>query len=344
MCLPALKDLRECFENSEITVVARPAIAGLLGAQGGITDVIVYDHNEEHQGVFGLLRLSQVIRNRAFDAAVLFQNAFEAAVLAVLSGIPTRIGYATDGRGWLLTQAIPPPVQPSLHHTRYYQQLVETMTHISSGNSTPTLSVPRQNQTDLEQRFPDIFSSSKTLLIGINPGSIYGSAKRWLPERFSELGDQLVQHIQAKFPELSSVRCVLIGGKGEDVLGLAIANRMRTQPIVLSGKTTIQELLAVLQRFALLVTNDTGPMHLAQALGIPVVALFGPTNLEATGPAGEESCIIHEQVRCAPCLLRSCPIDHRCMTQISTDRVVKVVMENIERFLVVQRTRRLLEV
>ncbi len=342
MCLPALKDLRNGFKNAEITVVARPAIARLLNGQCGINDVIVYEHQTKHRGLLGLLRLSRVIRKRAFDSAVLFQNAFEAAMLAVLSGIPRRIGYAADGRSWLLTQAIPVPRQAGLHHTGYYQQLVQRVTHVSSGDSTPKLLAATHNHSDFDRRFPEMCSSSNTLLIGINPGSIYGSAKRWLPERFAELGDELVERIY-KHSELSAVRCVLIGGKGEDRLGAYIARRMRTQPIVLSGKTTIPELVAVLKRCAMLVTNDTGPMHVAQALGVPVVALFGSTDPETTGPVGETSCVIREQVRCSPCLLRACPIDHRCMSQISTDRVVKSVMEHIDRFVDRQRTRECIE-
>ena len=343
MCLPALMDLRNGFRNADITVVARPTIANLIDGQCGIKDMIVYEYQTDHQGPFGLVRLSRIIRKRTFDAVVLFQNAFEAAVLAVLSGIPTRIGYATDGRSWLLTHPIPLPLDLGLHQTRYYQQLVEKMTHVSSGDSTPKLAVAMHGHSDFEQRFPEICPSSNTLLIGINPGSIYGSAKRWLPERFAELGDELVERIHGRHSEFSSVRCVLIGGKGEDRLGLDIARRMRTKPIVLSGKTTVQELMAVLVRCTMLVTNDTGPMHMAQALGVPVVALFGSTNPETTGPVGGEACVIREQVRCSPCLLRTCPIDHRCMTYISTDRVVKSVMEHIDRFVDRQRTRECVE-
>ena len=331
MCLPALRGLRECFGKADITVLARPLIADLLRGQCGIQDVIIYEHQTQHQGPYGLLRLSRRIRERAFDTAVLFQNAFEAALLAALSGIPTRIGYATDGRSWLLSQAVVLPPQQSLHHTRYYQNLVEAITQVPSKECMPKLMEMNVAPGTFQQRFPEIFSSSNALFIGINPGSIYGSAKRWQPERFAEVGDQLTAQIQKDHPGISSVRCILIGGKGEESLGKEIANRMRTQPIVLSGKTTIQELMGVLTRCVVLVTNDTGPMHVAQALGVPVAAIFGSTDPETTGPAGEESSVIREQVRCSPCLLRCCPIDHRCMTNISTDQVIRRIMEKMDR-------------
>jgi len=331
MCLPALMDIRDCFAKAGITILARPTIAELLREQCGINDVLVYEHRTDHRGIYGLLRLSQVIRKRAFDTAVLFQNAFEAAVLASLSNIPTRIGYATDGRGWLLSQSVRLPSQPSLHQTRYYQQLVQTITKVPSDRA-PKLVVTANHQVECETKFPEVFLPSERLLIGINPGSIYGSAKRWLPERFAELGDQLVAQIRKEYPEYSSVRCLLLGGNGEEALGIEIANMMGSQPIVLSGKTSIRELMGILRRCAVLVTNDTGPMHMAQALGVPVVAIFGSTDPEATRPSGGEQSVIRKDVRCAPCLLRACPIDHRCMTGISTNQVMTAVIKQIHGF------------
>ncbi len=329
MCLPALMDIRDCYAKAGITILARPTIAELLRQQCGINDVLVYEHRTDHRGIFGILKLSQVIRKRAFDTAVLFQNAFEAAVLVALSNIPTRIGYATDGRGWLLSQSVRLPSQPSLHQTRYYQQLVQTIIKVPSKDRAPKLVVMANDQVACEKNFSEVFAPSETLLIGINPGSVYGSAKRWLPERFAELGDQVVAQIRKKYPEYSSVRCLLMGGKGEEALGMEIANRMDSQPIMLSGKTSIRELMGILRRCAVLVTNDTGPMHMAQALGVPVVAVFGPTDPEATCPSGGGQSVIRTDVRCAPCLLRACPIDHRCMTGISTDQVMIAVMKHI---------------
>ena len=329
MCLPALMDIRDCFAKACITIVARPTIAELLREQCGINDVLVYEHQTDHSGLFGLLRLSQVIRKRAFDTAVLFQNAFEAAVLVAFSNIPTRIGYATDGREWLLSHSVRLPTQTSLHQTRYYQQLVQAITNVPSKERAPELVVRVNDQVTCEAKFPEVFLSSETLWIGINPGSIYGSAKRWLPERFAELGDQLVAQIRKEYPGCSSIRCLIMGGKGEEALGMEIANRMVSQPIVLSGKTSIRELMGIIGRCAVLVTNDTGPMHMAQALGVPVVAIFGSTDPEATRPSGECQSIIRTDVRCSPCFLRACPIDHRCMTGISTSQVLTTVMKHI---------------
>ena len=180
------------------------------------------------------------------------------------------------------------------------------------------------------KKFPEVFHPSGTIWLGINPGSVYGSAKRWLPERFAQMGDQLVERLTQELHQSCSVRCLVVGGKGEEQLGLDIARQMVHDPLILSGKTTIRDLMGVLTRCAVLVTNDTGPMHIAQALGIPVVGIFGSTDPHTTGPYGQSKGIVRAPVRCSPCFLRVCPIDHRCMTQISIERVVETVMSHFE--------------
>ncbi len=335
MCLPALRELKECFTKSEITILARPPIADLLRGQWGIAEVLVYDHQKEHQGFLGLLRLVKALRGRTFDTAVLFQNAFEAAFLALIAGIPSRIGYATDGRGWLLSQSVPLPSSSSVHQVRYYQHLVEVMTQVSSKVQGPKLVSLSQLPVAIHSELTDALSESNGLLLGINPGSIYGSAKRWDPERFAIVGDRLVEKVAKAYPKFSAVRCVILGGRGEEILGMKIASYMRSRPIVLSGQTTIPDLMKVLTQCAVLVTNDTGPMHMAQALGVPVVAIFGSTDPTVTGPFGENAWVIREQVRCSPCLLRACPIDHHCMTAISVNQVVETVMARMDHILTI---------
>ncbi|PJA78509.1 MAG: lipopolysaccharide heptosyltransferase II, partial [Nitrospirae bacterium CG_4_9_14_3_um_filter_51_5] len=193
----------------------------------------------------------------------------------------------------------------------------------------PQLFLSPEVKSACARQFPEVFLPSDSLVIGINPGSVYGSAKRWLPERFAEVGDLLVERLAREFPGSPLVRCVLIGGKGEEALGQGIARRMRYEPILLSGRTTMQELMGVLARCSVLVTNDTGPMHVAQALGVPVAAVFGSTDPSTTSPHGQSQGVVTASVRCAPCLLRACPIDHRCMTQVSVEQVVEVALSHI---------------
>jgi heptosyltransferase-2 len=322
--------MRDYFHRSKLTILARPTIAAMLSGHSGIDEVLVYDHQGEHQGLIGFLKLVRLVQAKRFDCAVLFQNAFEAAMIAFLSGISSRIGYATDGRAWLLTQPVPCLDPVGLHHIHYYQQLVQRVTRVPPQDRTPHLAVSPEEQAAYENMFPDVYQPPDMMVIGINPGSVYGSAKRWLPERFAEVGDQLVEAFTRASAGSSLMRCVIVGGPGEETIGEDIAKRMRHPPVILSGKTTIRELMGVLTRCAVLVTNDTGPMHMAHALGVPVVAIFGSTDPHTTGPSIQKHDIVQSPVRCSPCLLRACPIDHRCMVNVSVEQVFDRALGRLE--------------
>lgn len=168
-------------------------------------------------------------------------------------------------------------------------------------------------------RFAQGGLTATDVVVGINPGSTYGGAKRWLPERFAEVTERLCRTIRESREQQVSV--VIFGAKGEERLGREIAARLSSRSLVLSGATTIRELMAALKRCAMLLTNDTGPMHIASAFQVPIVAIFGPTDWRATSPFGSAHVIVRQPVDCAPCLLRECPIDHRCMTRVSVDQV-----------------------
>jgi heptosyltransferase-2 len=163
--------------------------------------------------------------------------------------------------------------------------------------------------------------SENEVIVGVNPGSTYGGAKRWLPERFAETADRLARD--------RGGRVVIVGARGEEALGHAIAHKMAVKPLVLSGQTSIRELMAVIKRCKLFLTNDTGPMHIAAAFGVPVVALFGPTDHRNTSPWGHRHTIVRHPVDCSPCLLRECPIDHRCMTRIMVDEVYQAAVQQL---------------
>lgn len=332
MCLPALQDIRDHYPLAKVTVLARPIVADLLAGQPVVDQILVFDHQGKHKGLSGLVNLIVMIRERQFDLAVLFQNAFQAAFIAACAGIPCRVGYSRDGRGWLLSRSLDPKEARAKHQIHYYQQLAEKVTQHTYSERAPKLVMSQQEQEDCEKRFSLFSHSTGKYFIGMNPGSVYGSAKRWLPERFAKLGDELVQALTREFPGISEVQCMVFGGKGEERLARQISEMMRQPPLVLTGKTNIRELMALLGRCLILVTNDTGPMHIAQALGVPVTAIFGPTDPGATSPYGKSHGVVRSPVRCSPCLLRTCPIDHRCMTQISVEQVKQQAMNQIRAF------------
>ncbi|MCU0242146.1 MAG: lipopolysaccharide heptosyltransferase II, partial [Vicinamibacteria bacterium] len=156
----------------------------------------------------------------------------------------------------------------------------------------------------------------------INPGAAYGSAKRWLPARFAAVGDGLA--------ESHGARIAIVGSAKEREIGMAVAAQMRAPALVLSGETSLHELIGVLNRARLLVTNDSGPMHLAAALGRAVVAIFGPTDPSETAPVGARARIVRETAECAPCRHRECPTDHRCMERVTGERVLALARQMLE--------------
>lgn len=308
-------------------MLAKRAVSELFSAAPELSRVVVYDDKGPHAGLSGKWSLAGMLRRHGFDLAVLFQNAFEAAFLAWLAGIPRRYGYATDGRVFFLTTPVAVPSRSrGVHQVEYYWNLLKPL-GLSGGASSPTLCVTADESRQLDIRLAGAEVGLSDIVIGINPGSTYGSAKRWLPERFAEVAQRLAERIGQD--ENAQVVVVILGARGEESLGTDIAARINGRSVVLSGGTTIRELMAVVKRCRLLITNDTGPMHIAAACGVPVVAVFGPTDSHATAPYGQERSIVREAVDCAPCLLRECPIDHRCMTRIPVDRVYDAAVQQL---------------
>ncbi|MBI5410611.1 MAG: lipopolysaccharide heptosyltransferase II [Nitrospirae bacterium] len=323
MSEPALAVLRGLFPEAEVTLLVKPAIASLFQGHPDIDRILVYEDRGRHAGLGGKWALAGELRRRQFDVAILFQNAFEAALLTFLAGIPRRHGYATDGRSLLLSDPIALPERETIgHHVEYYLNLLKPLGGSGSQVAQPRLFLSNQEERDMGRKLAEAGLSESEVIVGVNPGSTYGGAKRWLPERFAETADRLARDRGGPV--------VIVGARGEEALGHAIAHKMAVKPLVLSGQTSIRELMAVIKRCKLFLTNDTGPMHIAAAFGVPVVALFGPTDHRNTSPWGHRHTIVRHPVDCSPCLLRECPIDHRCMTRIMVDEVVRAAKRLLE--------------
>src|SRR5580765_6868713 len=327
MCEPALRGLRRLFPDAQIALLVKPAVADLLAGHPALTRVLTYDTRGRHAGLSGKWALSGQLRRQGFDLAVLFQNAFEAAFLTFLAGVPRRYGYATDGRSLLLSDSVAAPDRRTLvHQVRYYWDLLKPL-GLTGDPPAPELIVFPEEEEAMAGRFAKGGLTATDIVVGINPGSTYGGAKRWLPERFAEVTDRLSRTIHESPGKQVSV--VIFGAAGEEPLGQEIAARLQLPSLVLSGATTIRELMAALKRCAMLLTNDTGPMHIASAFQVPVVAIFGPTDWRTTSPFGNAHAIVRQPVDCAPCLLRECPIDHRCMTRVTVDQVHEAATKQI---------------
>jgi len=319
MCEPALSQLPVLFPQAEITLLVKPAIADLLAQHPAVNRTLVYDDRGRHAGLTGKWTLAGVLRRHRFDLAILFQNAFEAALISFLAGIPRRFGYATDGRSLLLTDpVVVPPRSAQRHQVEYYWDLLKPLGGQGPAPA-PRLFVTPEESALIARRLADAGIGAADLVIGVNPGSTYGHAKRWLPDRYAEVVNRVVKDTQSRSG--ARVGVAILGAKGEEPLGKAIADQIKTRSVVCSGQTTVRELMALVKRCQLFLTNDTGPMHVAAAFNVPLVAVFGPTDWQTTSPFGVDAQLVRQAVSCAPCLLRECPIDHRCMTGVTVEQV-----------------------
>ena len=315
------------FPDAQIALLVKPAVADLFAGHPALTRVLTYDSEGRHAGLSGKWALAGQLRRQGFDLAVLFQNAFEAAFLTFLAGVPRRYGYATDGRSLLLSDPVAVQDRRSLvHQVRYYWDLLKPL-GLTGDPPAPELVVFPEEEQAMARRFAQGGLTASDVVVGINPGSTYGGAKRWLPERFAEVTERLCRTMRESREQQVSV--VIFGAKGEERLGQEIAARLSSRSLVLSGTTTIRELMAAVKRCTVLLTNDTGPMHIASAFQVPVVAIFGPTDWRTTSPFGSAHAIVREPVDCAPCLLRECPIDHRCMTRVTVDQVYEAATKQL---------------
>ena len=319
MSLPAIRAIRGVFPQVHLAVVAKPWVADLYAREKSIDRVIPYTARTLGDKRAFAARL----RRERFDGAILLQNAFDAALMAWMAGIPERIGYRRDGRGFLLTRAIPVPEPGDIprHERFYYLELLRRAGMLERFPAMPGISLDGAGVAREcgAQRLREMGIHAPP--IGISPGAAYGNAKRWLPERFAEVAAQLAMAYRTAV--------LVFGSTAERPLCEAVAGPMRAAGIEtrnLAGETSLSEFIDLAAACRVFVTNDSGAMHIASALGVPTVAVFGATDDSTTGPIGLNSRIVREHAECSPCLLRECPIDHRCMTRVTVDRVTQAAI------------------
>ncbi|MCL4523321.1 MAG: lipopolysaccharide heptosyltransferase II [Acidobacteria bacterium] len=329
MCIPALEAIRARWPDPEIALLGREWVSGIFQGQPWANRVLVFEHTRRHRGFFGLERLAREIRKERFDIAVLLQNAFQAAWLAWRAGVPQRIGYARDGRSWLLTKAIPVPKtgETPAHESYYYLELLRRAGWMEKLPALERirLHVPPEAMGRAEE-FLDragVPGAPRMVRVAMAPGAAYGSAKCWPVERYAALADRLIAEFGADV--------ILFGSAAEREVTGKIAAGMKRKAVQLAGETQIAELPALFASCDLFVGNDSGAMHVAAAVGLPVVAVFGPTDPEGTAPMTPRRTLVQQKVECSPCFLRHCPIDHRCMTRVEVEAVYSAAREWIKK-------------
>ncbi len=323
MTTPALAALRSAFPKARLKLLARPLVAELLANHPCLDEILVYENSGRHAGMLGKFRLAAELRQHRFDLAILLQNAFDAAIITWLAGIPRRLGYRTDGRGILLTHGC--PVNDELRHIHQVDYYLALLGHFGIGTDRRQLSlyVTQAEEQALTVKLAKAGIDRDDFLLAINPGATYGAAKRWYPDRFAEVARTLSVNWGAKL--------VLLGGPGEVAIAREIAAALSGAAINLAGTLSVRELMVVIKRSDFMITNDSGPMHIAAAFAVPLVAIFGPTDHSTTSPFAADAAVVRQSTECAPCLLRECPTDHRCMVKVTVADVVEAAMELKER-------------
>ena len=322
MALPAMGAVRRAFPDAHITIAATASIAPLFREDTNAhpnSVLLVGDRRQE----------SGALASGTFDTVLLFPNSFRSAWNARAAGIAARWGYASGLRRPLLTRAVARP-RARLHQSQYYLELVRGL-GLEALQEPPR--VHTTNETDARAA---VFAaeqgvSNGTTLVGFAPGAAYGHAKRWPPARVTE--------VIARLTRDAGATCVMFGAAGDRAAGREIESSLPpdVRTINAIGRTDLRLLAGLVSRCAAFVSNDSGAMHLAGALGVPLVAIFGPTDERVTAPLGgrsrsgrdAEPVVLTRPVFCRPCMLRDCPIDHRCMKRITVDDVFAAVTSKL---------------
>lgn len=362
MTVPALRELRRVLPGAHVTLATRAWAEGIFEGADFVDDLLIIEGGRGGAA----WREAREWRARRFDLALLFPNAFAPALVSALARVPARVGYATGGRGFLLTHALSVPEwRGQRHEVFYYLNLVAELERLLAGSSSIEITEPNvevvgpragfgqsEPRVGIEPRLSlEVSERRRELargllhehgvslerpLVALCPGSTNSRAKRWPAERFAALADLLAERAGADV--------LLVGAGAELEVSEEVARLTRRRPVVLTGKTELSQTAALLAVSDLLVTNDTGPAHVAAAVGCPVVVIFGPTDPVTTRPLSPLAEVVRRPPDCAPCMLRDCPIDHRCMTAITAEEVFERAASALEARRVAPTTRGSLEV
>ncbi len=302
MALPGLDAIRRSVPGGLLVVLAKPWVADVIRMSPSADAVMEYLDPGEHSGVKGKYRLAGELKKEQFDCAVFFQNAFEAALIAGVARIPLRGGYDTDMRRILLTHPVTRPEKKGgeTHQVGYYMDLVRSLGFSAEVDLTPRL-VPK----------PVVGHEKRTVVLA--PGASYGPAKMWPSVRYVQLGERLSE---------VGYSILVVGSEAESTVCGIVAEGIGDSATDLSGRTSLAEAGEILAASQLVVCNDSGLMHLAAAAGANVVALFGSTDPDATGPFSESAVVIRGEAPCAPCFLRDCPAELECFDDVTVDMVL----------------------
>lgn len=316
MATPAIRALRVRFPKAHISVFLKTYVRPLLDGCPYVDEIIEYDPDRSHLGVSGYYRLLGSLRGRRYDLGLILPNSFRAAWEMRFIGVPRRVGYRLQGRGWLLTDAVEAPRDGAkrriVNMVDYYLALCKSL-GCSDLDRREELCTTPSGEASAQTLLAQHGISPDERVIAVAPGAGYGPSKLYPVERYARVMDMLADRHRCRLLVITSPR--------EQSLAEELATRT-AHPLVRIESASLDALKSILKRCSLLITNDTGPRHIAVAFGKPVVVVMGPTSPLYTDVNLEKTFLVREPVECSPCQLKVCPIDHRCMTRISPERVV----------------------
>lgn len=321
MATPILFELRRAFPKASITAMCRKPISDLLKMDPAIDELFCFEKLANRFSRGDLRRdIIAKIQEGEFDTGILLTNSFSSAWWFWQGNVARRIGFPGHWRKWLLTDPVERPNQ-NIHLVSLFKTLLAPL-GIAPSDSSPQLYVTEKEVEESKELLYQRGCRKTKKLVGINPGAAYGTAKCWLPERFRELAIRLLKQ---------DLYVVFFGDASTASLVKEICMGLPDSVINLAGVTSLRELVCLIKDCNVLVTNDSGPMHIGAAFGVPLVALFGSTDDIATGPYGQAEGVIHKRVSCSPCFKRVCPIDFKCMKEITVDEVEQRTLAALQR-------------
>ncbi len=315
MSQPALRAVRDAYPNAHLAVLVKQELASFFDGAAWIDATIPYRIRKGWRGLDDQRQLVRQLRQQNFDLAVLFPDSFQSALWAAAAGIPERIGYDRDARRWLLTRAVPRTPDTLVgHQVGYRLRLLREALGIDGDPNAFAIDVAAASSERMRTWLAARRRRPDRPLIALAAGAAYGPAKQWPAERFAALADLLADRTGAE--------CVLVGSPGERAISEDVVRRARSEVLLAAGQTTVGELVALLRLCDGFAGNDSGAMHVAGALGLPTVGIFGSTRPDRTAPLGAATEVVYHAIECSPCLARTCRFGHyRCLTEISAEEI-----------------------
>src|SRR3989338_686673 len=317
---PVFKAIKENYPQAHVACLAVPRVKEVLESIPGIDEIIIYDEKGAHRTPWAKWKLITELRLRQFDIAFLLRGSLTRALLVFLAKIPKRVGYPTKGRAWFLTHQVK-ELPNEVHRCDYYLNVIEDFIKVKDRSCVLEVSAEAQEEVNQFFRARELDPNEPFLIINVGGN---WDLKRWAKKNFKQFG-------KPPWEDHPNLRIVLPGGAQDSQLAEFVAGpaQRELRPVILTGETNLKELIALMKKAKLVVSADSGPLHIANAVGTPTVGLFGPTRPEITGPRGKgRTTLLHKEIGCnqAPCYYLECP-DNMCMKAITVDEVVGVIKQ-----------------